>query len=66
MTNYTINNLSALSSPSASDYVPLWNVAGAVTRKVLLSDLFAAVMATANIFTASQTIAPVSTTPTNY
>lgn len=61
MANYTINNLSALTSPSTSDYVPVWNVAGATTRKVTITNLFAAVLDNANTWTAGQVILPTLT-----
>ena len=62
MANYTINNLSELTGAASNDYVPLWDVSAGQTKKVTLTNIFSAVMATANTFTAMQTIAPTGTT----
>lgn len=66
MSNYTINNLSELTGAVGGDYVALWDVSASQTKKVTLTNIWAAVMATANTFTAGQVIAPVSTSDTGF
>lgn len=61
MANYTINNLTELTGTASGDFVPLWDTSASVTRKATLTNIFAAVFAAANTFTAGQTIAPAST-----
>lgn len=62
MSNYTINNLGDLgASVVAGDYVPVWDVSAATTKKTTLTNIFAGVMATANTFTNTQTFSPTST-----